>query len=66
MTWGQLHVQCMFINHLNTVYERNDLWESYRDGFGIKFCEDEISSFKVVIEVDDGAERNAEYIVKNQ
>lgn len=56
----------MFINHLNTVYERNDLWESYRDGFGIKFCEDEISSFKVVIEVDDGAERNGEYIVKNQ
>lgn len=38
--------------------------KSYRDGFGIEFCEDEISSFKVVIEVENSAEDKADYVVK--
>lgn len=47
----------MFMKNLNNVYECIDLWKSYCDGFGIEFREDEISSFKVVIEVENSAER---------
>lgn len=52
----------MFINNLNNVYEHIDVWKSYCDGFGIEFREDEISSFKIIIEVENSAERKKQCV----